>query len=165
MDANQLTGPLSTELLSNPNVRWVHLQDNAFTGPIPTTIGQMSSINELILTNNPLDTTIPSTMYTLTSLTHLDMSYTRLQGTLSEDVSNWNASMELLLWNNNNLTGPVPMGLGALTQTRELVLHSNSFLTGTIAATVCANKGRGFFSLQNLTAPVSVSCACCDLML
>ena len=184
-EENGFTGALPIELLRSPSIRFLRLYDNQFTGAIPTTVGLMSSLEKLELSSNALGGTLPTELFSLPNLSLLTVDRCGMSGTLSEDFVKLNMTMRDLVLSNNGFTGPIPQAFDQLTILSKcfflwrvsslclllthlqpisdtLILHGNA-LTGIISATLCAEKGDFFNDLRNLTAPILVSCTCCNL--
>ena len=57
---NSLTGTISAELGSIPNLRLLSLYDKQFSGQIPTELGNLTRLRQLLLDGNELTGTIPA---------------------------------------------------------------------------------------------------------
>jgi hypothetical protein len=104
---------------------------------------------------------IPDEMFVLTDLSEMNLEGALFSGTLSENFRMLNASLMDLSLNNNQFTGPIPEAFDYLTALETLQIQWN-FLTGSISAQICAERGLRFQQLALLTVDCVVECNCCD---
>uniref|UniRef100_A0A7S1VUH8 Leucine-rich repeat-containing N-terminal plant-type domain-containing protein n=1 Tax=Grammatophora oceanica TaxID=210454 RepID=A0A7S1VUH8_9STRA len=109
---NHLQGTIPPKLLQDlaPTLQYLSLSVNSLTGTVPREIGEMDRLVKLAVDLNTLVGTIPTELGTCTS-------------------------MEVLqLWD-NQFEGPFGSEhIGDMTKLRDLLLHNNDKLTGTISA-------------------------------
>ncbi|MBA0836683.1 hypothetical protein Goarm_008878, partial [Gossypium armourianum] len=106
-----------------------------FSGQIPDTIGSLPQLRILSLNSNAFSGNIPPSIGNLSNLNWLDMADNQLEGEIP--VSNgsttpgldWLIHTKHLLFENNMLSGPLPLTLG-LVKTLEVVRFDNNSLEG-----------------------------------
>lgn len=159
---------------------------NRLSGSLPTEFFALSQLTSLVISNNTelsvdlegierlfnlqifhaghtqIQGTLPANLFAdIAAMQTWSTHGTALSGTLPEELSLWNASLRILELTDNQLVGPLPVALEALTLLQELKLEGNG-LSGTISAALCARRGSKFGELQELTVDCSVECSCCD---
>ncbi len=82
LSANQLSGPIPTELASLTKLTHLYLYDNQLSGPIPAEIASLTNLTELDLSENQLSGPIPSELGSLTKLEDLWLFGNQLSGPL-----------------------------------------------------------------------------------
>jgi Leucine-rich repeat (LRR) protein len=142
LDDNRLTGEIPTQISRLTNLEQLALSNNAFVGTIPTELGYLVLLKRLDVNDNRLSGTLPSELGKLLYLEGINLSgqrsESRLTGPLLPFSSNphlhqvnasWNAftgsvpatmlsavdkdAETQLDFSNNNLSGKVPVALGA----------------------------------------------------
>ena len=106
------------------------LPANNLSGPIPTEIGQLRSLINLLLPQNQLTGSIPTELRQLTALFSLELNANRLSGTIPAEIGELTRLSRLNLAR-NDLSGEMPEELGNLTKLRYVYVNGNS-LTGNI---------------------------------
>ena len=91
----------------------VDLPANNLTGPIPSELGALSGLTRLALHQNHLTGTIPPELDKLASLQNLNLSENQLNGTIPPGLGSL-ANLGTLELHSNNLTGTIPPELGNL---------------------------------------------------
>uniref|UniRef100_A0A0D9XIT7 non-specific serine/threonine protein kinase n=1 Tax=Leersia perrieri TaxID=77586 RepID=A0A0D9XIT7_9ORYZ len=132
-----------------PHLCNLDLSNNrGLTGTIPKSVGNLTQLTHLHLHTNKLVGTIPAELGMLSSLLELDLSENLLTGTIpSSLVMNLSSLDMLCLWS-NQLTGPVPRGIGSLKNLTVLDLSSNQ-LTGPIPSSIGNMSKLQILSLSN----------------
>ncbi|PON83387.1 GPCR kinase [Trema orientale] len=110
-------------------LRNLELSDNGISGEIPVSIGKLKSLFQLELYNNSLSGRLPKGFGNLTNLVNFDASQNMLEGDLSELRSLTN--LESLQLFENQFEGTIPEEVGEFENLAELSLYRNK-LTGTI---------------------------------
>jgi len=109
----------------------VYLEDNAFNDTVDDAfLAELKDLVHLDVSNCSFAGTVPGHFFDLPRLEVLDMSMNDLAGTLPADVmSNVSSSrLGFLSLHTNNITGPIPPGIGNLKNLTTLDLSSNRFL-------------------------------------
>ncbi|KAE8806209.1 putative LRR receptor-like serine/threonine-protein kinase [Hordeum vulgare] len=102
----------------------------SFTGSIPAYIGNLSTMLDSIFADfNRLTGIIPTTISNLSDLSAVSFAGNQLSGTMHSVMLLEN--LEELDLTQNNMFGPIPTHIGALTGLHQLVLQDNNF-SGTI---------------------------------
>ena len=130
LSANNLTGPLPSELGDLTELQSLVLEANSLTGPIPPELGDLTELRELWLGSNSLSGTIPPELGDLTELRELWLQSNSLTGPIPPELGDL-AELQWLVLEANSLTGPIPPELGDLAELIDLLLSGNS-LTGPI---------------------------------
>lgn len=110
--ANNLTGPLPTEIGNLLNVTFVDLSHNSLTGTIPSEFGQINNIHVLNLAHNFFSGVIPAELGYMNNngaayLTELNLGFNSLIGPVPEDLKSL-IELKYLDLSNNGLTGQIP---------------------------------------------------------
>ncbi|XP_028098892.1 receptor-like protein EIX1 [Camellia sinensis] len=98
----------------------------AFEAPLPLILPNMTNLRYLDLSYNDLNSTVPSWLYSFSRLEYLDMSFSKLEGGISNDIGNLTSIITLLL-PQNKLEGTLPRSLGSLCNLRFCDLSYNNF--------------------------------------
>ena len=98
----------------------LHLEHNRLTGSIPLALGKNLILKHLRLDHNSLKGSIPDEMVrNLRNLQHWSLAHNRLlTGRIPTDIAGLR-KIQVLEWNDNQLTGPLPSGLSQLTTLRK----------------------------------------------
>ena len=150
---NQLSGPIP-DLGSLSNLRVLYLHKNELSGPIPAELGNLANLKLLDLPNNQLSGSIPSELGNLINLTTLDLSKNQLSGPIPVELGNL-ANLQTLSLGSNELGGQIPLELGNLASLDTLGLSSNQ-LSGPIPAELgsLSNLIFLFLSDNELSGPI-----------
>ncbi|XP_015967890.1 LRR receptor-like serine/threonine-protein kinase GSO1 [Arachis duranensis] len=130
LSQNSLTGSIPSQISSLSNLKFLNLQMNNLSGSIPPSIGISKSLLDLQLGGNQLSGaipsmpislqvavnlshnnfsgSIPSSLSSLDNLEILDLSYNKFSGGVPGDLAGMSSLTELLLTNNNQLSGVLP---------------------------------------------------------
>jgi Leucine-rich repeat (LRR) protein len=124
------SGRIPTHLLELPKLEVLDLHGLSLHGSFPDVTNWTSSIRYLSLAGNSLNGSIEA-IGRLTNLRHLDLAANHFTGSLHA-LSNLTSTVERLYLADNSFgRGPIPLGLGSLTELTELNLENTS-LTGTV---------------------------------
>lgn len=115
---NKLKGSIPTTLYAS-NIETLRLGGNDLEGVIRPEIAQMVNLRHLMLGDSKMGGTIPSEVYRLQYLTELALHNADFGGELSEDFSLLNRTIEVILLDNNNFSGPVPAAFDVCEELRE----------------------------------------------
>ena len=113
----------------------LNLASNGLSGAIPQEIGQLAALEGLALDGNRLTGTIPSEIGLLSNLKHLYFFSNHLTGAIPTELGNLENLLHMCL-DRNLLTGPVPEELGGLTNLKWLHLYENFDLSGPLPETL-----------------------------
>ncbi|XP_024966717.1 probable leucine-rich repeat receptor-like protein kinase At5g49770 [Cynara cardunculus var. scolymus] len=156
------SGLLPTTLGDLENLVYMSLNSNGFTGPIPPSIGNIRNLYWLDLADNMLTGSIPVSsgrttagLDMLTNALHFHLGGNRLEGDIPARLFSSNMSLIHLLFENNQLTGPIPPTLG-LVKSLEVVRLDGNLLTGNVPPNINNLTGvfEMFLSNNQLTGPV-----------
>ena len=114
VENNELSGPLPSTLANLANLEALGARNNELTGPVPPELGDLGALQYLRLASNALTGPIPPELGSLASLTWLDLSKNRLSGALPGELGDLGQLNGLILNDNPDLAGPVPLSLGRL---------------------------------------------------
>ena len=129
LEDNQLTGSIPAELGALATLEYLKLQNNELTGSIPSELGELSNLVRLNLSGNQVSGSIPAELGSLSNLVELDLSANLLTGPLPVALGHV-GNLERIDLQSNGLSGLVPPELGNLTKLKSLVLADNPNLTG-----------------------------------
>ena len=113
---NQLTGGIPEELANLANLELLYLGDNQLTGGIPAALGGIANLEQLHLNANRLTGGIPEELGNLANLELLDLGGNELTGGIPEELGDLANLVWLVLANNGELTGPLPLSLAGLSE-------------------------------------------------
>ncbi|CAL5067186.1 unnamed protein product [Urochloa decumbens] len=108
----------------------VDLSGRNLSGEVPAALSRLTHLARLDLAANSLSGPIPPSLSRLASLTHLNLSNNVLNGTFLSAAGGSGGglrALRVLDLYNNNLTGPLPLGVAALPLLRHLHLGGNFF--------------------------------------
>ena len=92
---------------------------NDLEGSILAEISGMASLRRLDMSHSRVGGTIPSELYRLEFLQEIHLQNATFEGKLSEDFRLLNRTLEEVLLNDNNFSGPVPQGLDVCRRLRK----------------------------------------------
>ena len=146
-----IAGPIQTEIGLMTNLELLDYSSNSLTGEIPTEIGLLTNLTELLpYRNSFIIGSIPKEVTALTLIK--DMRWNnmdRLSGSIPTELGLMTQLTSIDL-SRCNLTGLIPSELGLLTKLKELLLHYNQKLSGTVPDAVCAlSRRRTSFRVNN----------------
>ena len=120
-----MSGQIPPQIGNMGDLRELWLSENRLTGEIPPQIGNLDSLRYLGLYENQLTGQIPPQIGNLSNLEYLQVEENQLTGGIPLEIGNLTKLLELSLRNNENMSGPIPIELTAIS-TLELL-----FLEGT----------------------------------
>ena len=132
---NQLSGELPEALANLVGLDHLDLSINSFSGSIPDYIGEFEFLRFLFLSVNSFEPgPIPETFANLTNLEELSLRGVARTGSLPTYLGEFSL-LELLDLSSNQLTGEIPESYGALVELEYLLLNNNAEITGIIPVT------------------------------
>ena len=140
LSRNNLSGKLPPQLGELQRLHSLDLRDNRFSGPIPAELGRLTDLRDLELGGNSLIGAIPPELGNLTNLRRMNLGGNDLTGPIPPELGNL-ASLDLLSLHGNLLEGPVPSAFSRLGSLRELVLFDNAELAGALPIALSALRG------------------------
>lgn len=146
-----ISGSLPKEISNLSSLRELWLGENNITGSIPDNIGDMKSLGKSYQFHQNFR--IPSIQAHIDStVSHFGLPTEQLSlygmamsGTIPSSLYNLTHLKGLYLRNNNpGYKGPIKSEIGNLLQLKELVLHDNPLLTGTLPSELglCQNLSK-----------------------
>ena len=108
----------------------LYLEDNMFTGVLHDSLfSDLKNLTHLDISNCSFSGSVPGHFFEFPELEVLDMSSNNLVGELPAEVLSGVAKSKLqfLSLHTNNITGPIPTGIGNLRNLTTLDLSSNQF--------------------------------------
>ncbi|KAK4846375.1 hypothetical protein QYF36_016505 [Acer negundo] len=156
-----LSGPIPDSIGSLQQLVFLSLNSNSFIGKIPASIGNLSNLYWLDLTDNQLDGTIPVSdevspgLDMLVRTGHFHLGKNKLSGRIPEKLFSSDMKLIHVLFDSNQLTGPLPSSLG-LVKTLEVIRFDRNFLFGTVPSNLnnLTNLSALFLSNNRLTGPI-----------
>ncbi|KAL5856377.1 hypothetical protein ACOSQ3_003835 [Xanthoceras sorbifolium] len=157
-----LSGPIPDSIGSLQQLVFLSLNSNGFSGPIPPSIGRLSNLYWLDLADNQLDGTIPVSDgdspgldMLVNNTKHFHFGKNKLSGRIPEKLFSSDMVLIHVLFDSNQLTGPLPSSLG-LVKTLEVVRFDMNSLSGTIPSNLnnLTNVNELFLSNNELTGPL-----------
>lgn len=132
---NLLTGKIPSTINQLSNLRWLYLDNNFLTGTIPREVQGLTNLRIMYIYMNRLIGTLPEEIGQLTHLKRLDLSNNELTGELPNIFGNL-VSLESLRLTNNNFFGPTPSSLWNASLD-SLIIDSNQ-MVGSMPTNYCA---------------------------
>ena len=129
LGGNGLEGEIPPELENLRQLDGLSLEFNNLSGRIPPEVGSFTELRSLNLGGNGFEGQIPPELGNLKRLEWLDVAGNRLAGQLPTELGAISALQELFV-GNNMLSGPIPAELGDPTGLRVLSLYNNPQLSG-----------------------------------
>ena len=124
--ANNLIGPLPTEISQLTGLEHINLSSNELVGPFPLDIAKLKNLKHLNLSNNKFQGSIHSEIKHLKIMKELILSFNQLTGTIPSEISNL-AEIEVLDLSHNSFSGAAFDALHNLTTLKTVDLKSNLF--------------------------------------
>jgi len=182
--ANRIHSTIPTFLGSLRFLERIELQSNSISGIIPSELLKLTKLKEIDLSNNQIKGTIPINIESWKLMERFRSGFNWLTGTIPTQLGSLKELAELTL-SGNQLTGQMPSELGLCTKMHTLTLERNQFkgtipkefftsfpnleilvtfsntaLTGTIGAELCASSKHSQISAV-CDLSDQVVCECC----
>ncbi|XP_015877376.3 putative receptor-like protein kinase At3g47110 [Ziziphus jujuba] len=171
---NQFNGQIPVSISNASKLTYFEISLNNFVGKVPS-FADLSNLYFLGIQGNNLgygeagDLEFVSSLVNCTSLEMLEINHNNFGGAFPESVSNLSTNMWVIMFDENQISGSIPSGIGNLINLEQLVLGTNQ-LTGLIPSSIGklqklkelllhANKLSGTIpsSLGNLTSLILLS--------
>ena len=111
-----LTGSLPSDMGNLVNLESFLAVTTGLGGQLPASMGNLTKMNNLQLSKNNISGTIPAEWAGMTELKNLGLYSTNLSTPLPEAIfTSWKHIGTLLLYDNQNMNGPLPEALGNMT--------------------------------------------------
>ena len=156
--SNQLTDEIPSDLGRLARLEDLSVWENHLTGSIPQDLGRLTNLRKLWLTDNQLTGSIPCELGDLTNLEDLHLNGNQLTGSIPGDLG-YLVNLDVLSVSRNDLSGRVPSQLGYLTNLQRLALYENERLTGPLPVdlTNLTNLTRLWFQDTDLCEPADAA--------
>ncbi|CAJ1953930.1 unnamed protein product [Cylindrotheca closterium] len=157
MSQCQLSGPLPNDLRRMTNLRYLNLHRNRISGRLPHYMKYMSSLWYLDLGRNDISEDLPNGWGDgMVSLRHLYLDHNRIDKYIPSSYNKLgDYQLQVLVLNNNDLTGSVPLKNPGLV---TLNVHNNR-LSANLGGDVCAMSIFGSGKLVDFNADCNI-CHC-----
>uniref|UniRef100_A0A0D9WRK4 Receptor kinase-like protein Xa21 n=1 Tax=Leersia perrieri TaxID=77586 RepID=A0A0D9WRK4_9ORYZ len=134
---NKFSNSIPNSLLNATHLQTLSLANNSLTGAIPI-FGSLRNLEFLDMAYNMLeasDWSFISSLSNCSKLTSLMLDGNNLRGILLSSIGNLSSSLKELWLRNNQISGPIPPGIGNLKSLNILYMDYN-YLTGNIPPTI-----------------------------
>ncbi|GLT60084.1 hypothetical protein SLA2020_328680 [Shorea laevis] len=144
------TGTIPDTIGNLQQLTMLSLNSNRFRGRIPPSIGNLSKLYWLDLADNQLEGSIPVSDGTTPGLdklvhtNHFHLGQNKLSGEIPAQIFSSNMALVHVLFDSNNLSGPIPSTLG-LVQSLQVIRFDNNSLSGSVPSNL-----NNLTSLQDL---------------
>ncbi|KAL8205972.1 hypothetical protein R6Q57_009523 [Mikania cordata] len=134
-------GPLPDSLGSLPQLTYLALNSNGFTGPIPPSMGNLTKLYWFDIADNKLSGSIPVSdgptpgLDMLVNAKHFHFGKNQLSGPIPSQLFSSKMTLKHVLFEDNKLTGTIPVTLG-LVQTLEVLRLDKNLLTGNVPSNI-----------------------------
>lgn len=163
-DLTDLTGPIPQSLAKLTDLNFLRLSYTNLSGPVPTFLNKLNKLTFLDLSFNDLTGSIPPSISQLQNLDAIRLDGNMLTGVIPDSFGTFTGNVPDLFLSDNQLSGPVPTSLGALSFS-QLDFSGNklsgdiSFLFGTNKALQIADfsSNKFAFDLTNVKFPQSLT--------
>ncbi|KAF3948341.1 hypothetical protein CMV_025648 [Castanea mollissima] len=157
-----LVGTISSAIGNLTSAISIDLSGNELGGKLPRSLGNLCNLREIRLSSNKWSQEISEILESLSGclsdrLEILDLSNSQLHGHLPDDLGVFKNLVQLS-FEDNSISGPIPMSLGNLSSLRSLDLSNNQF-NGTLPQNFGQLKNLDFLNLQDnsISGPLPVS--------
>jgi len=127
---NMLQGTLAPELSILSSLYELTLSDNMITGTFPTDYASLSELDTFVLAFNQFEGEMPPFIFNYPDMVYWDIAYNRFTGTLPQNIPDAMPGLQVMLMENNDISGTIPTNLGTL-NLRRVHMDDNE-LTGPI---------------------------------
>lgn len=184
---NQFWGLLPNGMTYLKKLREVYLNKNSLWSDLPPDVGMMEDLEDIRLGENRMYGTIPDSFYNLVKMKKIWFQdtvecsnitgdceaspYEGFEGSLQTEIGNMK-NLNMLVLNNNPLTGTLPAELGNCEQLALIHIHQTN-IEGTVPKSVCKLRDQmlntetaaGIFYADcrpnNKTEDPFLTCSCC----
>lgn len=127
ISGNSIAGQIPSVLadINLPNLNSLNLSANKFTN-FPSTITQLPLLQDLFLQENEIRDSIPSAIGELNNLVRFNISKNRFIGGVPSELGDIETLKEILLNDNDSLSGPLPLSFTQLAVTDTLIFINTS---------------------------------------
>ncbi|WOL12697.1 leucine-rich repeat receptor-like serine/threonine-protein kinase BAM2 [Canna indica] len=162
LSSNKLTGTIPANLCSHNELKVLILLNNFLFGSIPESLGNCLSLTRVRLGQNYLNGSIPSGLLYLPNLNLLELQNNYLSGSIPENDPSIGRSTSTQF---NQLSGPIPGGVGSLRHMVKLDLSRNG-LNGLIPPEIGACSQLTYLDLSqnNLSGPIPAEIASISIL-
>lgn len=124
LSANNLTGPIPSEIKDLPYLRRLDIDSNNLSGEIPKEIGDLKVLYNLQISSNKLTGSIPVEIGNMPELLFAYLAANQLTGSIPPEIGGA-AKLQILNIAGNKLSGTLPSTLGNLKDLKNLALQTN----------------------------------------
>jgi Leucine-rich repeat (LRR) protein len=127
---NGLQGTLAAEMSILSSLFELTLSDNMITGTFPEEYKSLSDLDTFVLSFNQFEGTLPAFFFQFPDMVYWDVAYNQFTGPLPNDIPERMPDLQVMMMENNDISGTIPSNLGTLNLRR--VHMDGNLLTGTI---------------------------------
>jgi hypothetical protein len=127
---NGLQGTLAPELSILSSLFELTLSDNMITGTFPADYSSLSELDTFVVAFNQFEGTLPGFFFKFPDMVYWDIAYNRFEGPLPNDIPEKMPDLQVMMMENNDISGTIPSNLGTL-NLRRVHMDGNR-LSGTI---------------------------------
>ncbi|GLT44494.1 hypothetical protein SLA2020_183860 [Shorea laevis] len=155
------TGTIPDTIGNLQQLTMLSLNSNNFGGRIPPSIGNLSNLYWLDLADNQIEGPIPVSNGTTPGLDmlvhtkHFHLGQNQLSGEIPEQIFSSNMALVHVLFDSNNLKGPIPSTLG-LVKSLQVIRFDNNSLGGSVPLNLnnLTSLQELYLSNNNLNGPL-----------
>lgn len=148
---NNFTGDLPLSISNNSKIVELDLSSNEFTGGIPSRFCSTSSspvLEKLSLANNYFSGAVPSELGKCKNLRHIDLSFNELSGEIPIEIWNLPKISDIIMWA-NNLTGEIPEGICVNGGNLQMLILNDNMISGNLPNSISNCTDMIWISLMN----------------
>ncbi|GLU06069.1 hypothetical protein SLE2022_231320 [Rubroshorea leprosula] len=137
LNSNRFRGRIPPSIGNLSKLYWLDLADNQLEGPIPVSDGTTPGLDKLVHTN------------------HFHLGQNKLSGEIPEQIFSSNMALVHVLFDSNNLSGPIPSTLG-LVKSLQVIRFDNNSLSGSVPSNLnnLTSLQELYLSNNNLNGPL-----------
>ncbi|GKV31580.1 hypothetical protein SLEP1_g40258 [Rubroshorea leprosula] len=137
LNSNRFRGRIPPSIGNLLKLYWLDLADNQLEGPIPVSDGTIPGLDKLVRTN------------------HFHLGQNKLSGEIPEQIFSSNMALVHVLFDSNNLSGPIPSTLG-LVKSLQVIRFDNNSLSGSVPSNLnnLTSLQELYLSNNNLNGPL-----------